>query len=203
MLTLTLGMTVMAAGFALRYVFAQSPESIGMYVIMDLVRLPLSSPWRPNGDSPRSVYPPFGMTHSARTHPPVADMFPQPCFFLATDYMLLARLSFTFDQQVAERCLVIKASRLATLFVCSDVITFLLQAAGGGLMSSASGAKLGNTVRLPPPPRPLPSRPVYLPASRSSWSAWCSSSSPSRSSPVSCCSSATACASRAPRPCAA
>ncbi|KAJ7898502.1 RTA1 like protein-domain-containing protein [Mycena leptocephala] len=98
-------MTAMAAGFALRYVFAQSPESIGMYVIMDL-----------------------------------------PCFFLATDYMLLARLSFTFDQQVSERCLVIKASRLATLFVCSDVITFLLQAAGGGLMSSASGAKLGNTI---------------------------------------------------------
>jgi hypothetical protein len=69
MLALTLGMTVMAAGFALRYVFAQSPESVGMYVIMDLVRLPLSSPWRPNGDSPSSVYPPFGMIHSARnTH---------------------------------------------------------------------------------------------------------------------------------------
>ncbi|KAJ7883621.1 RTA1 like protein-domain-containing protein, partial [Mycena leptocephala] len=112
-LTLTLGMTAMAAGFALRYVFAQSPESIGMYVIMDLV---------------------------------LTDIFPQPCFFLATDYMLLARLSFTFDQQVSERCLVIKASRLATLFVCSDVITFLLQAAGGGLMSSASGAKLGDTI---------------------------------------------------------
>lgn len=191
----------MATGFALRYVFAQSPESIGMYVIMDLVCLPLSSSWRPNGDTPRLVHPPFGMTHSARTHPPVADIFPQPCFFLATDYVLLARLSFTFDQRVAERCLVIKASRLATLFVCSDVITFLLQAAGGGLMSSASGAKLGNTARLPP--TPLLPHAVYLPASRSSWSAWYCSSSPSRSSPVSCCSSATACASRAPRPCVA
>jgi hypothetical protein len=67
-------MTAMAAGFALRYVFAQSPESIGMYVIMDLVRLPLLSPWRPNGDSRAqcillSVSPtPLAHTHQLLTY---------------------------------------------------------------------------------------------------------------------------------------
>jgi hypothetical protein len=79
---------------------------------------------------------------------PVSNLyFPQPCAFLATDYMLLARLASTFDTQVSERCLLIRASRLAKLFVCSDVITFLLQAAGGGLMSSGSMASMGNKVR--------------------------------------------------------
>ncbi|KAJ7500450.1 RTA1 like protein-domain-containing protein [Mycena galericulata] len=110
LITLTLGMTVMAVGFGIRIVFAHSPTAVGIYVIMDMCIL-LS-----------------------------------PCAFLATDYMLLARLASTFDTEVSERCLLIRPSRLAKLFVCSDVITFFLQAAGGGLMSSVSSAKTGNKI---------------------------------------------------------
>ncbi|KAJ7794398.1 RTA1 like protein-domain-containing protein [Mycena olivaceomarginata] len=111
LITLTLGMTTMAIGFGIRIVFAHSPTSIGIYVIMDMV------------------------ASSSR-----------PALSWQRDYMLLARLASTFDTQVSERCLLIRASRLAKLFVCSDVITFLLQAAGGGLMSSGSMASMGNKI---------------------------------------------------------
>ncbi|KAJ6468584.1 hypothetical protein DFH09DRAFT_1381106 [Mycena vulgaris] len=39
MLTLTLGMTAMAAGFVLRIVFSNSPFSLGLYIIMDMLIL--------------------------------------------------------------------------------------------------------------------------------------------------------------------
>ncbi|KAJ7099056.1 RTA1 like protein-domain-containing protein [Mycena crocata] len=73
-----------------------------------------------------------------------------PCLFLATDYMLLARLAAMFDEQVAQRCLLIRSSRIVRLFVWSDVTTFLLQMAGGGLTASqnASSAKLGTDIEL-------------------------------------------------------
>ncbi|KAJ7431606.1 RTA1 like protein-domain-containing protein [Mycena latifolia] len=109
MLVLTVGMTTMAVGFAMRIVFAGSPYSSGLYIIMDLLIL-LS-----------------------------------PCAFLATDYMLLARLTSTFDEDV-QRCMVIRPSRIVVMFVVSDVITFILQAAGGGALSSPSSANFGKLI---------------------------------------------------------
>ncbi|KAJ7909588.1 RTA1 like protein-domain-containing protein, partial [Mycena leptocephala] len=73
-----------------------------------------------------------------------------PCLFLATDYMLLSHLARTFDEEVADRCLLIRHSRITKIFVWSDVSTFFLQTTGGGLtaMKSADLANLGNKVAL-------------------------------------------------------
>ncbi|KAJ6563556.1 RTA1 like protein-domain-containing protein [Mycena sp. CBHHK59/15] len=75
---------------------------------------------------------------------------PQPCTYLATDYMLLARLAGTFDKDVAQQCLLVPASRIVKFFVLSDALTFLLQAAGGGLSSGSSHkmANLGNMIAI-------------------------------------------------------
>ncbi|KAJ6542390.1 RTA1 like protein-domain-containing protein [Mycena vulgaris] len=124
MLTLTLGMTAwrlaliflkaMAAGFVLRIVFSNSPFSLGLSIIMDMLFL-LS-----------------------------------PCAFLATDYMLLARLASTFPEEVSQSCLLIRPSRIVKFFVWSDGITFFLQASGGGLTATknASTANIGNKITM-------------------------------------------------------
>ncbi|KAJ6536444.1 RTA1 like protein-domain-containing protein [Mycena vulgaris] len=114
MLTLILGMMAMAAGFLLRIVFSNSPFTLGLYIIMDLLIL-LS-----------------------------------PCAFLATDYMLLARLASTFDDEIAKSCLLIRPSRIVKIFVWSDGITFFLQASGGGLSSTSntSTANLGTKISM-------------------------------------------------------
>ncbi|KAJ7144110.1 RTA1 like protein-domain-containing protein [Mycena epipterygia] len=67
-----------------------------------------------------------------------------PCLFLATDYVLLARLVATFDDEVADRCLLIRSSRIVKLFVWSDVTTFLLQSSGGSLTANKNNASLAN-----------------------------------------------------------
>ena len=75
----------------------------------------------------------------------------QPCFFLATDYMILSHLTRTFDEEVVDRCLVVRQSRIVKIFVWSDVTTFLLQGSGGGLtavQASATLRNLGNKVRI-------------------------------------------------------
>ncbi|KAJ7662282.1 RTA-like protein [Mycena rosella] len=104
----------MALGFVLRIIFAGSPYSSGLYIIMDLVIL-LS-----------------------------------PCAFLATDYMLLARLVATFNAEISQTCLLIRPSLIVRIFVASDGTTFLLQATGGGLSSqnTASSANLGKTIAM-------------------------------------------------------
>ncbi|KAJ6619444.1 RTA1 like protein-domain-containing protein [Mycena sp. CBHHK59/15] len=80
------------------------------------------------------------------------DMFIllSPCAFLATDYMLLARLTATFDDKVTDRCLLVRSSRIVKFFVWSDCITFFLQASGGGLSSqhSVSMANLGSKITM-------------------------------------------------------
>ncbi|KAJ6487146.1 RTA-like protein [Mycena vitilis] len=71
-----------------------------------------------------------------------------PCLFLATDYMLLSHLANTFDDEVVDRCLIIRRSRIVKIFVWSDVTTFLLQCSGGGLTSTGNGniANFGNKI---------------------------------------------------------
>ncbi|KAJ7769928.1 RTA1 like protein-domain-containing protein [Mycena metata] len=71
-----------------------------------------------------------------------------PCLFLATDYMLLSHLARTFDDEVADRCLLIRHSCITKIFVWSDVTTFLLQSSGGGLSVIKSLANVGNTIAL-------------------------------------------------------
>ncbi|KAJ7108401.1 RTA1 like protein-domain-containing protein [Mycena crocata] len=82
----------------------------------------------------------------------IMDMFIllSPCAFLATDYMLLARLAATFDEEVSKSCLLIRPSRIVRIFVWSDAITFFLQASGGGLTATKniSTANIGNKITM-------------------------------------------------------
>ncbi|KAJ6512800.1 RTA1 like protein-domain-containing protein [Mycena sanguinolenta] len=67
-----------------------------------------------------------------------------PCLFLATDYMLLSHLARSFDDEVSDRCLLIRHSRVTKIFVWSDVITFLLQSSGGAMTASKNNLSLVN-----------------------------------------------------------
>ncbi|KAJ7459806.1 RTA1 like protein-domain-containing protein [Mycena latifolia] len=112
MLTLTIGLTAMAAGFVLRILYSNPPFTLGKYIAMTMFIL-LS-----------------------------------PCAYLATDYMLLARLAATFDPEVSDRSLLIRSSRIVKIFVWSDFLTFFLQSSGGGLTATknANLASLGNKI---------------------------------------------------------
>jgi hypothetical protein len=57
-----------------------------------------------------------------------------PCAFLAGDYILLGRIAGHLDGARYLRPL--KPNLISWTFVISDVITFLIQAAGGGLSIS-------------------------------------------------------------------
>ncbi|KAF9534270.1 RTA1 like protein-domain-containing protein [Crepidotus variabilis] len=56
-----------------------------------------------------------------------------PCAFIAADYVLLGRLARHLD---ADKHLLISSRRLTAVFITSDVVTFLTQAAGGGITTS-------------------------------------------------------------------
>ncbi|KAH7323320.1 RTA1 like protein-domain-containing protein [Rhizoctonia solani] len=58
-----------------------------------------------------------------------------PCGFIAGVYMLLSRLAYHLD---AADLLAINARKLTKIFVISDVVTFWIQAGGGGLTASGS-----------------------------------------------------------------
>ncbi|KAJ7101569.1 RTA1 like protein-domain-containing protein [Mycena belliarum] len=61
-----------------------------------------------------------------------------PCAFLAFDHMLLARLTAIFDDDVAERCLLVRRARITRLFIWTDVLTFQLQGNGAGMAISST-----------------------------------------------------------------
>lgn len=61
-----------------------------------------------------------------------------PALFAASIYMVLSRLARSVH---GERHLVIKPRWLTSLFVCGDVFSFLVQAAGGSLLASDSFSK--------------------------------------------------------------
>lgn len=63
--------------------------------------------------------------------------------------MILGRLAVAMGDEAAN-CLVLPAARIAKIFVWSDVVTFFVQASGGGLSSggSESMSKLGSRVHL-------------------------------------------------------
>lgn len=68
-----------------------------------------------------------------------------PCGFIATNYMILGRLARHLGHG---DYLFISPTRVTTVFVWSDVTTFLIQAAGGGISTgnSHAAATLGSNV---------------------------------------------------------
>lgn len=70
-----------------------------------------------------------------------------PCGFIAGVYMLLSRLAIHLD---ATELLSIKPRRLTKIFVTSDIITFWIQASGGGLtaVQNPSTRNIGSKVFL-------------------------------------------------------
>lgn len=72
-----------------------------------------------------------------------------PCGIIAAEYVLLGRLSRWLG---GNRHMLVSPQRVTLVFVMSDVTTFLIQAAGGGISASAhtdvSKAELGSRVRL-------------------------------------------------------
>jgi hypothetical protein len=124
MLWVTIGTTVMAAGFAARIPMTNDPGSITTYI-------------------PQTLVCPFTLRVPA-------DM-PQllllsPCAFLAQDYALLPRLAVWLD---AEDCLFLRASKIFKIFIWSDAVTFFLQMSGGGMgAASSSIAKVGTWISI-------------------------------------------------------
>ncbi|KAJ6461190.1 RTA1 like protein-domain-containing protein [Mycena vitilis] len=71
-----------------------------------------------------------------------------PCLYLALDYMILGRLAVLFGPEVSKKAMLIAPTRIATIFVWSDVGTFLIQAVGGAMSTSSNinTIDLGNTI---------------------------------------------------------
>ncbi|KAJ5715765.1 uncharacterized protein N7483_012946 [Penicillium malachiteum] len=66
-----------------------------------------------------------------------------PAFLAASIYMTLGRIILMVE---AEKLAVIKFKWLTAIFVCGDVLSFLMQASGAGLMVSSSSPSLGEDV---------------------------------------------------------
>ncbi|ESZ92495.1 hypothetical protein SBOR_7120 [Sclerotinia borealis F-4128] len=69
-----------------------------------------------------------------------------PAFFAASIYMVLGRIIVLTD---GEQYSIIRARWLTKLFVAGDVISFLMQSAGGGMLAStktASGVQTGENI---------------------------------------------------------
>jgi len=74
-----------------------------------------------------------------------------PCFYLATNYIILSRIAVSLTMEsapVSKTCLLLPATRIAKYFVWSDVITFWIQASGGGLSASNGLASAGQKIAL-------------------------------------------------------
>lgn len=64
---------------------------------------------------------------------------------MAQDYYLLPALAAWLG---AEDCLFLRAQLVGRIFILSDVFTFLLQAAGGGMTAIESMASIGEKLAL-------------------------------------------------------
>ncbi|KAJ7503434.1 RTA1 like protein-domain-containing protein [Mycena galericulata] len=73
-----------------------------------------------------------------------------PCLFLALDYVILGRLARLFGPEVAKKCMLVAPTRVAAVFVTSDVTTFLIQGVGGSMLTSTkiNTINLGNKIVL-------------------------------------------------------
>jgi len=71
-----------------------------------------------------------------------------PCAFIAADYVLLGRLAAYLR---ADKHLIIRPDRVTKVFLTSDIVTFLIQATGGALATSAEAverARIGSKIFL-------------------------------------------------------
>lgn len=111
----------MLVGFGVRIPMTNDPGSLGIYIVQYMVS-PLLNPAETN----------------------LQCILLSPCGFLANSYVILPRLASWLD---AEDCLFLKSRIIVRLFVWSDVITFFLQASGGGMTAgSESMADIGHWV---------------------------------------------------------
>jgi hypothetical protein len=76
----------------------------------------------------------FPMLSSFRSFPDIL----QPCAFIAADYVLLGRLARYLN---SPNHLLVPPHRITVVFIVSDVVTFLIQAAGGSATISANDQK--------------------------------------------------------------
>ncbi|KAL4738374.1 putative RTA1 domain protein [Aspergillus similis] len=68
-----------------------------------------------------------------------------PALFAASVYMMLGRIVILLD---AEHLCIIRKKWLTKFFVCGDVLSFTVQAAGGGVMASGTLAAVHNGERI-------------------------------------------------------
>ncbi|EMD62746.1 hypothetical protein COCSADRAFT_67636, partial [Bipolaris sorokiniana ND90Pr] len=68
-----------------------------------------------------------------------------PSLYAATIYMIYGRLVVFVRAPEAS---IIRPTRVTKIFVCGDVLAFLLQAGGGGMMAQEGMAKTGQTIML-------------------------------------------------------
>lgn len=68
-----------------------------------------------------------------------------PSLYAATIYMIFGRLVLFVDAAEAS---IIRPTRVTKIFVCGDVLGFLLQSSGGGMMAMASMADMGQKIML-------------------------------------------------------
>jgi len=124
MLVLCISSVVMLVGFGVRIPMTNDPGSLGIYIMQYMV----SS---------------YNLSDVAE-HWSIQCILLSPCGFLANSYVILPRLASWLD---AEDCLFLKSRIIVRLFVWSDVITFFLQASGGGMTAgSESMADIGHWV---------------------------------------------------------
>jgi len=71
-----------------------------------------------------------------------------PCAFLATDYIILNKMALSLDPKIGRTALFISPTKIVRIFITSDVITFLLQATGGGMSVQPSSATAGKNIAL-------------------------------------------------------
>jgi hypothetical protein len=68
-----------------------------------------------------------------------------PSLYAATMYMIYGRIVLFVNNPSAS---IIRPTWVTKIFVCGDVVAFMLQAGGGGMMAQASNADLGQKVIL-------------------------------------------------------
>lgn len=68
-----------------------------------------------------------------------------PSLYAATIYMIYGRIVIFVNSPDAS---MIRPDRVTKIFVCGDVVSFFMQAGGGGMMAQASMASLGQKIML-------------------------------------------------------
>ncbi|KAK5789728.1 hypothetical protein VI817_008851 [Penicillium citrinum] len=68
-----------------------------------------------------------------------------PSLYAATIYMIYGRIVIFVNSPDAS---MIRPNRVTKIFVCGDVVSFFMQAGGGGMMAQANMAKLGQKIML-------------------------------------------------------